>query len=165
MSLLNIETRVATGRRASLLAGVAVIAGLVLWVVLYATGIWPWFGYESWTRSSIAVGPGHFIIGEDRAGGSTGFGLGTFVFFKGQTIVVSYDVTIRRGCLWMHVWHLWDHGPNKSVTQCVATSGQGEWTVPVGATGFYAIIIDPSVIKGPGPGYDMDYTVWWGARW
>jgi hypothetical protein len=165
MSLLEVHSRRPLGRRASAMAGIAVAAGLVLWAVLYATGVWPWFGFEAWTRRSVAVGPGQLIIGEDRAGGSTGFGFSTFVFFKGQTIVVSYDVTIRRGCLWMQVWHLGDHGPNESVSQCVAASGEGEWTVPVGATGFYAIIIDASVTKGPGPGYDMDYTVWWGARW
>ncbi len=165
MALIDIQSRWAIGRRLSILIGAGIIAAFALWAAAYATGILPWLAYGSWTSSSIDVGPGHLIIGENRAGGGMGFGLGTFVFVKGQTIVVSYDVTIRRGCLWLQVWHLWDRGPHENVSQCVATSGKGEWTVPVAETGIYDIIIHPSVIKGPGRGWDMDYTIWSGARW
>ncbi len=87
------------------------------------------------------------------------------VFFKGQTIVGSYDANIRRGCLGMHVWPLFNRTPGDHVSQCVTTSGKKEWTVPVTKTGVYVISLDSSLIKGPGPGWDMDYTAWWGARW
>jgi hypothetical protein len=125
----------------------------------------PWLGYETITRSSLGVGPNHFIIGEDRTHGSFSFGPRTFVFVQGQTIVVSYDAEIRRGCLWMHVWHIFHHAKDEHVSQCLTESGQGEWTVPVIETGLYRIFVDSSPIKGRRPGWDMTYSVWWGARW
>lgn len=144
---------------------IGLLGAFVLWLVAYVSGVWPWLGYEAWTTRSAEVGPGHVIIGRDRAGGNFGFGLGTFVFFAGQTVVVSYDADIRRGCLWLHVWPLVRPAPADHVSQCVTASGKGEWTVPIPKTGAYVINVDASVIKGTGPGWDMDYAVWWGARW
>jgi len=144
--------------------GIAAVIALALWPLAYAAGFFPWLGYAWLSRSSIGVGPGHFVVGEDRAGST--FGLSTFLFFKGQTIVVSYEADIRRGCLWLQVWNMLHHGPGESsVYTCVPASGKGEWTVTVSQTGLYDIIVHPSVVRGAGPGWRMSYTAWWGARW
>ena len=150
--------------RTAVQVGFGLVAAIALWLALYAVGVFPWLGYETVTRSSLGSGPNHFIIGENRAGG---FSLGprTFLFARGQTIVVSYDAEIRRGCLWMHVWNMFDHAKAEHVSQCVTKSGPGEWTVPVNQTGLYRIFIDASPIKGNRPGWDLSYSVWWGARW
>ena len=34
----------------------------------------------------------------------------------------------------------------------------------MGSTGIYEVGVWPSVIRGPGRGYDLAYTAWWGAR-
>jgi hypothetical protein len=65
----------------------------------------------------------------------------------------------------MHVWHLLDHSKNAHVSKCVATSGHGEWRVPIKKTGLCRIFINSSPIKGNRPGWDMTSSVWWGARW
>jgi hypothetical protein len=163
MAVTSIPLSPAVSAGLARVIGVGIAAALILWGALYVAGVFPWFGYAWLSRSSIDVGPGHFIIGEDRAGST--FGFNNFVFFNGQTIVFSYDATIRRGCLWMHVWPLFDRAPGDHASQCVTTSGKGEWTVPVTKTGVYVISVDSSLIKGAGPGWDMDYTAWWGAKW
>lgn len=156
--VINVPTR------ATVRAGIGLVAVFALWLGSYVLGLFPWLGYAATDRSSIGVGPNHFIVGEDSVGA---FSLGpqTFLFIAGQTIVVSYDADIRRGCLWMHVWHILDHSKNEHISQCVTTSGHGEWTVPIKQTGLYRIFIDSSAIKGNRPGWDITYSVWWGARW
>ena len=163
MSVPAIRSPAMTGLRPGRVMAIGITAALILWAVTYAAGIVPWLGYSRLSRSSVDVGPGHFIIGEDRAG--TTFGISTFAFVNGQTIVFSYDADIRRGCLGMHVWPLFNRAPGDHVSRCVTASGKGEWTVPVAKTGVHVISVDSSLIKGPGPGWDMDYSVWWGARW
>ena len=156
--VINVPTRAAAR------LGVGVAAVFALWLGSYALGLFPWLGYANMDRRSLGVGPNHFIIGEDKVG-SLSLGPQTFVFVEGQTIVVSYDADIRRGCLWMSVWHILDHSKNAHVFQCVTTSGQGEWTVPIKRTGLYRIFINSSPTKGNRPGWDLTYSVWWGARW
>ncbi len=163
MAVLSIPLPQVVNSGLARVIGVGVTAALILWAAAYAAGVFPWIGYAWLSRSSIDVGPGHFIIGEDRAGSA--FGFSNFVFFKGQTIVVSYDAEIRRGCLAMHVWPLFNRTPGDHVSQCVTTRGKKEWTVPVTTTGVYVISVNSSLIKGTGPGWDMDYTAWWGAKW
>src|SRR5688572_2048536 len=135
MSVPAIRAPATPGLRRSRGIAIGVIAALILWAAAYAAGIVPWLGYSRLSRSSVDVGPGHFIIGEDRVG--TTFGISTFAFVKGQTIVFSYDATIRRGCLGMRVWPLFNRAPGDHVSQCLTTSGKGEWTVPVSKTGVY----------------------------
>lgn len=150
--------------RTAVRVGLGFAALVLLWMASYALGLFPWLGYAAMDRSSLGVGPNHFIIGEDKTG-SFRFGPQTFVFLEGQTIVVSYDADIRRGCLWMHVWHMLERSKAAHVSQCVTKSGRGEWTVPIKQTGLYRIFIDSSPIKGNRPCWDMTYSVWWGARW
>jgi hypothetical protein len=166
MSVQDVQSRPAirVGTRAAVRFGLGLAAAVALWLGSYALGLFPWLGYATTDRRSIGVGPHHFIIGENRTP-SFSIGPQTFWFVEGQTIVVSYDADIRRGCLWMHVWHMLDHSKDAHVSQCVSDSGRGEWTVPVKKTGLYRIFTDSSPIKGDRPGWDMTYSVWWGARW
>jgi len=141
----------------------AVILAMLVWPAGYAAGAFPWLGYASRSGRSVSIGPGPgVIIGE--TGDRMSLGLTSFVFFAGQNIVVSYDAEIRRGCLWLQVWHAFRQGRGSNVSQCVTTSGAGEWVVPVTETGYYTVIVNSSVAHGAGPDWDMRYTVWWGAR-
>ena len=137
------------------------LAFLVGWATSYASGAWPWIGYASMTRSTFGAGP-ITIIGENRRG--IDVGLENFCFFKGQEIVIDYDAEIRAGSLWFHVYRPFDgvlgDGPSLYITE----NAKGEWTVPIEATGYYHITIDGSPTKGRGRGYDISYTVKWGAR-
>ncbi|MFN2427054.1 MAG: hypothetical protein ABR587_11485 [Candidatus Binatia bacterium] len=144
------------GRGAVLL--VAVIVG---WAGSYASGVWPWIGYAWLERSSFGAGNIR-IIGEDRVGTQLGFD--NFVFFEGQEIVIEYDVEIRRGSLWFHVFQPFDGKLGDGTTHYVTTSGRGTWTMPVTKTGYYHVTIEPSVTRGPGVGFEMGYTAKWGAR-
>ena len=162
---LQAQRTVRIGARTAVRVGLGFGAALVLWMSSYAVGLFPWLGYAAVDRSSIGVGPDHFIVGENKTGAFS-FGPQTFVFVDGQTIVVSYDADIRRGCLWMHVWNISGRANKEDhVSQCVTASGRGEWTVPIKETGLYRIFIDGSPIKGNRSGWDMTYSVWWGARW
>jgi hypothetical protein len=147
-----------------MLGGIAVGAASMLWLASYIAGLSPWLGYAWMSRRSVEAGPSRVIIGEDRAGG-TMLGATTFPFLRGQTIIVGYDAEIRRGCLWLQVWHLGDQSRNSSISRCVTASGSGKWTVPVEQTGLYAIIIDASPSHNGGPGWDMSYAAKWGATW
>lgn len=132
MSLQDVPSRrvIHVPKRTAARVAIGFLAVLLLWLGSYALGLFPWLGYAAMDRSSIGVGPNHFIIGEDKVG-SFGLSPHTFVFVEGQTIVVSYDANIRRGCLWMHVWHVFHRGKDRHVSQCDTASGRGEWTVPV----------------------------------
>ena len=151
-------------RTAAIYTGLAFVAVLAIWFGAYASGVFPWLGYVSLNSRSLAAEPVG-IVGRDTTGASTQIGLKTFAFLKGQTIVIRYDAEIRRGCLWLQVWHMFREGKDSSVSTCITASGTGEWTVPVTETGVYAVIIDSSVIRGVRPGWDMSYAAWWGARW
>ena len=163
MAVYTVRLPPLVGPRVGRLIGIAVIGALALWPLAYVTGVFPWLGYAWLSRSSIGVGPGHFIVGESRYG--TSLGLSWFPYAKGQTIVVSYDAEIARGCLWLQVWHVWHRGRDSSVHRCITESGRGEWRVTVAETGLYVVIINSSPTKGAGRGWEMSYTVWWGATW
>jgi len=137
------------------------VAGLVGWLGGYAAGAWPWLGYAWLTRSSFGAG-GITIVGESRRGME--FGFDDFWFFEGQEVVVDYEVKIRRGSLWFHVYQPFDGVLGGGATHYVIESGRGAWTTPITKTGFYHITVDTSPTKGPGVGWDMDYTAYWGAR-
>ncbi len=140
----------------------AVLAAICVWLVLYFTGLAPWLGYAWLTRSSFGAGP-IGIIGENSAG--TDIGPKTFLFFQGQEIVIDYDVEIRAGSLWFHVFQPYDGVLGDGRTHYVTKSGAGVWTMKVPETGIYHNTIEGSPVRGAGRGWDLDYTVWWGARW
>jgi hypothetical protein len=155
---LQISAPALLGRRGAGRAGTTLLALVGLWLAAYGTGLWPWLGYASQSRASINIG--RFPVGEMSTGRFRA-GLGTFVFFKGQTIVLSYDADIGDGCLSMHVWRLAGEEGSADYNRCVSETGRGEWAVPVTATGLYHIYVTARPVKGR---WDMSYTVWWGAR-
>ena len=142
--------------------GAVFVAFLTFWIVGYATGAFPWLGYAWLARSSIG-GPGPIsIIGETRMGSD--FGVSTFLFFKGQKVVIAYDADIRAGSLFLYVYQPFDGTLGDGVSRYVTTSGAGEWSVPITRTAIYHITVEASPVKGAGRGWDMSYTAWWGAR-
>ena len=133
-------------------------AFFVGWAASYASGAWPWLGYASLTRSSFGVGP-VTVIGENRRG--IDVGLESFLFFEGQEIVIEYDAVIRTGSLWFYVFQPFDGEFGKGKSNYITQTGKGVWTHPIDETGYYKISIDASP---RGNGYDLSYTVKWGAR-
>jgi hypothetical protein len=144
-------------------AGVASAVGLAFlaWVAGYAFGFFPWLGFAWLTRASFGVGP-IGIVGETGAG--TSLGVSTFLFFKGQEVVIDYDADIRAGSLWFYVYKPFDGVLGDGTYRYVTESGSGEWSVPIRQTGIYHITVDASPVRGKGRGWDLDYTAWWGAR-
>lgn len=158
MTQLRISMPALIGAKHARQVGLALLAIVALWVVAYACGLWPWLGYASQSRASINVG--RFPIGE-MSTGRFRLGFGTFVFFRGQRIVLDYDAQIADGCMSMHVWRIGTADGSADFNDCVDKSGQGEWTVPVTATGIYHVFVTPRSVKGR---WDMSYSIWWGAR-
>jgi hypothetical protein len=137
------------------------IAAFALWAALYFSGALPWLGYAWLARQSFGAGPVR-IVGETSAG--TSFGLESFVFIEGQEIVVDYDAEIHAGSLWFYVYRPLDAELGAGTSHYVTESGAGVWTYRVPRTGFYTITIEPSTARGNGRGFDLSYSVWWGAR-
>jgi hypothetical protein len=142
-------------------AAVLLVGAFVVWLAAYANGSVPWLGYAWATRTSHGAGP-IGIIGETNAG--TSFGIDTFIFLKGQEIVIDYDAEITAGSLWFHVFRPFDATLGDGAYHYVTASGKGAWATRIPETGLYTINIEPSAARGAGRGYDMRYTVWWGAR-
>jgi hypothetical protein len=161
MALFELGSTSVPARRIGWGAGGAFVAASLLWFALYASGVFPWLGYSWLKRDSFGAGP-FGVIGENQAG--TTFGLSTLLFFKGQEIVVDYDAEIRAGSLWFYVYDMTKIGQGGGASHYVTQSGTGVWTYAVPQTGFYKIAIGPSVVQGAGRGYDLSYSVWWGAR-
>ena len=161
MAAFESETTSIPVRRIGWGAGGLFGVAVLLWIVLYVSGVFPWLGYAWLTRDSFGTGS-FTIVGEDQAG--TSFGPTTLLFFKGQEIVIDYDAEIRAGSLWLYVYDITKIGQGGGGSHYVTETGAGVWTYAVPKTGFYKISIGPSVVQGSGRGYDLGYTVWWGAR-
>ena len=149
-------------RRIGAGAGGLFVVALLLWGVLYLSGVLPWLGYAWLTRQSFGAGP-LSVIGQDQAG--TSFGVSTFFFVRGQEVVIDYDADIRAGSLFLYVHDLTKAGQAVGGSYFVTESGKGVWTYPVPKSGLYAITVEPSAGRGTGSGFDMSYSAWWGARW
>src|SRR5579864_8923622 len=140
MAQLQVSLPRLVGPGRARLIGIALLAAMALWVAAYLSGAWPWIGYVSQSRASLNIG--RFPVGE-MSTGRFRLGFGTFLFFKGQTIVVSYDAQIAAGCMSLHVWRIGTTEGSADFNECLAQSGAGEWTVPVDATGLYHVFITP----------------------
>lgn len=125
---------------------------------LYAAGVISTLGYEK--RHVTFSG---FASGTETGGG---LGLKKMVFFKGQTFFANYDVDVRTGSFRIAVRR--NTGPIGGETHFdkrIGTSGPGEVTFEIPQTGFYSVIFEGSVLGGKkGRGYDVAYSVEWGAR-
>ena len=145
--------------------GLAALALLVLplggWLLAYATGLFPWLGYAWLNDESFGAGPVG-VIGRTSYG--TSFGIDEFLFFEGQKIVIDYEADIRAGSLYFYVFQPFDGTLGDGVSHYVTTSGSGTWTARIAKTAIYTIVIEPTVVNGGGSGWDMSYSVRWGAR-
>jgi hypothetical protein len=135
---------------------------LVAWLGSYVSGLWPWLGSASITRSSISAG-NITIAGESRRGLDIGFD--DFVFFEGQEVVIEYDAEVRLGSLHFHLFRMWDGELGDGSSHYVSETGKGTWTAPIPKTGLYHLTIDGSPTRGRCCGWDLSYHVQWGARW
>jgi hypothetical protein len=143
-------------------AAVLVVIVVVLYAAAYLTGLAPWLGFAWLKRDSFGAGP-LTIVGENRIG--TSLGIDTFLFFKGQEILVDYDADIHAGSLWIYVYKPFDGVLGDGTATYVTESGAGQWTLPVTETAIYHVTIEPSPTRGAGRGWDLSYRAWWGARW
>jgi hypothetical protein len=136
------------------------VLAFTLWILAYATGAFPWLGYAWLNDKSMGAGP-ITVIGRTSYG--TSFGIDDFLFFEGQEIVIDYDADIRAGSLYFYVFQPFDGTLGDGVSHYVARSGAGTWTKRIPKTAIYTIVIEPTVASGAGRGWDMSYSVRWGA--
>ena len=119
----------------------------------YAIGLIQTLGYENRriTFSGFASGTG--------SGG--GLGLKEMLFFKGQTAFVDYDVEIREGAFRLVIDKYLAGMDSPRHTQEITSSGSGEAAFVIPETGIYSFRFSGSP---RGNGYDLSYSVRWGAR-
>lgn len=78
--------------------------------------------------------------------------------------MIAYEADIRRGGLWFYVYEPFDRNLGDGVTHYVTESGAGTWTTRIAETGIFTISIQPTTVRSDDRGYDLTYSVWWGAR-
>ena len=142
--------------RRILMLGVPGVLIVLAWLLAYATGLFPWVGSKSWTESWSPT-PAVLVA----TGSSHGSSLGTrrFVFLKGQTVVVEYELTrLDRGLLDVHIVQVGRLGGGRLERVRKPSRGRVEYVVP--ATGIYAINVRGAADKR---GYDLSYSARWGA--
>jgi hypothetical protein len=121
----------------------------------------PWLGYASLTSTWTSHGP---LVPSPESRYGTSFGIDRFLFFRGQEAFVEYDADIRAGSLYLYVFSPWDRKLGGGQASYVTASGSGEWTVPIHKTGFYVVVIHPTTVRSDDSGWDISYSVRWGAR-
>ena len=124
----------------------------------YYAGFIQTLGYESRhvTFSGLASGT--------KSGG--GFGLKYMLFFEGQTFFARYTTEINKGSLRIGILETFGKiGSKPHFVKSITESGSGEVTFRIPKTSIYSIFINGSVLgQNKGPGYDVAYSVRWGAR-
>lgn len=134
-------------------AALAAACGLIFAVTGYAIGLFQTLGYESRTIKFSG------LANDTRSGG--GFGLKHMLFFQGQTFFAKYDAEIREGTLRLVILKaLGGKGASHHV-DVISSSGAGEMAYRIPETGIYSIQFNGSP---SGNGYDIGYSVRWGAR-
>ena len=139
-------------------AGIGLIA--ILWATAYLSGLAPWLGFVDKTYRNLPLA-GVTVAGQTSSGSS--FGATGFAFLAGQEVYIDYDIALRRGAVRINVieYARMEH----VLWQTVAVSGPGTVSVRIPRTGLYGISVEPTVVGGIGPGYDVDISARWGARW
>jgi hypothetical protein len=144
-------------------ATAAIVAALAFlaWLGSYASGALPWLGYAWLKREWQSSGP---LLPSGETSMGTELGLTSFLFFEGQEIVVDWNAEIRAGSLWFYVYNPYDGRLGDGVAHYVTESGAGTWTTRIPKTGMYTITIEPTTVRSDDRGWDLGYSVWWGAR-
>ena len=97
---------------------------------------------------------------------SSGFGLKRMLLFRGQTFYADYDVEVRQGSFRIGILKTFGPiGDKPHYVKSITESGSGEVTFEIPETGLYSMYFEGSVLGGKrGRGYDVSYSVLWGAR-
>ena len=134
---------------------VALVIGCVLVFMAtgYVIGLFQTLGYEKRTVTFSGYASG------TRAGG--GFGLKHMLFFEGQTYFAEYDTEIREGSLRIGILKTLGGPGAPHHVEAITRSGSGEVNYVIPKTGIYSVYFDGSPL---GDGYDVTYSVRWGAR-
>lgn len=136
------------------------VALLSLWVFGYVSGLFPYTGYKA----------GGYVTWRGPVG-STSYGIGNndeiqthYLFlFAGQTAIVDYDVTVRKGKLDIEIVQGVLLGP-KLVEHSIDQSSKGRVSVKVPTTSIYTIYFQPRYrIDTPKAETDINYSLWWGG--
>ena len=146
------------GRRASGPVALLVAAALLCAGGAYFAGLIQTLGYEQRhvTYSGLASGT--------KSGG--GFGLKHMLLFEGQTVFADYDAEVREGSLRIGILETFGPiGKKPHFVESVTESGSGQVAFDIPKTGIYSVYFEGSVLgNGQGAGYDVSYSVHWGAR-
>lgn len=135
------------------------VCGLIIGCVLvfvatgYAIGLFSTLGYENRT---IKFGG---LASSTSAGG--GLGLKRMFFFEGQTYFAEYNAEIREGTLRVGILKTLSGPGGPHHVKVVSSDGAGETAYRIPETGMYSIYFTGSP---SGNGYDLSYSVRWGAR-
>jgi hypothetical protein len=152
------EITLARGRIAGPIA-VLILAGLFAAGAAYAAGAINMLGYEKRHIAFHGFGTG------SSSGG--GLGLKHMVFFEGQTFYARYDAEIHKGALRVGIIDaLAPIGDDSRLHfERISASGSGEITYRIPQTSFYSVTFEGSVLgQSKEGGYDVSYSVTWGAR-
>lgn len=147
------EITLARGR---VVGPVALLIAAALFVLgaAYAVGLINTLGYEKKTVTFAGFGTA------TKSGG--GLGLKHMVFFEGQTFFADYDAVVREGSLRIGILDAFGPiGDKPHFVKAIELSGRGDVTYRIPKTGVYSIYFEGSP---SGRGYDLSYTVRWGAR-
>ncbi len=147
------EVTLARGGVAGPVALLVAVALAVLGAA-YSVGLITTLGYEKKTVTFSGYGTG------TKSGG--GVGLKHMVFFEGQRFFADYEATVRDGSLRIGILETFGPIGNKPhFVQGIELSGRGEVTYRIPKTSVYSVYFEGSP---SGRGYDLSYTVRWGAR-
>jgi len=149
---------IALGRRSTGPLAWIVVAVLCGAVFAWFAGLMQTLGHEN---RHVTFTPPAFST---KSGG--GFGLKHMLFFKGQTFFADYRAEIREGSLRIGILETFGEiGKKPHFVERIAQSGAGRVTYVIPETGLYTIYFNGSVLGGRrGAGYDVSYSVSWGAR-
>ena len=146
------EIAIARGRTAGPIA-LIVACAVVFAAAGYAIGLFQTLGYENRSISFSGYASG--------ASSGGGFGLKRMLFFEGQTFFADYNAEIREGTLRIGILKTLGGLGAPHHVAVVSSSGEGTTTYRIPETGIYSIYFDGSP---SGNGYDLSYSVRWGAR-
>jgi hypothetical protein len=137
---------------------VALLSG---WVFVYISGLFPYLGYKSGGLISSPSGIGRVQYG---VGDNDQLQTHRMFLVGGQTAIVDYDVTVRKGQLSVSLHPgMMAIGP-ALLQQGIATTGAGRIAVKVPSTGLYTLTFRPTYRLNSGTMQtDVSYTLWWGG--
>jgi hypothetical protein len=137
------------------------VALLSLWVFVYISGLFPYLGYKSGGHQTLPGPVGRVSYG---IGDNDHMQAHRIFLFAGQTAIIDYDVSVRKGQLKISVQEGFLPVGPKLVEQGIAATSTGRVAVKVPNTGIYTIYFRPTYrLDTPDTAADVSYTLWWGG--